>query len=481
MPAPSIKLSLVNPGGAGTPAPLDQVPIYCGTAESGDLEVIQTFGSLAAARAEYTRGHLVDVIAAAFARGASSVKACRLTGATAGTISAVTQTGSGGTVAITGTASMALDCKIEIMTSGDNGVATFRYTLDDFADSGVEPTWSETLLVPAGGTYTFPGTALVATFDDDPTPLAAGDTFEWTVHPAYYTATQVAAVTDAVQLPAAGDATFLVYCGESTSATTADTLAASIASQLSTLFSAAQFFGALYGASEDTPTNVVTAIDGTVSTPPFLAGLYGKAYAVNPSATPGRGIIALSAHEVAAMRIAASLISTDPARTASGPLAGVTGTNHDARLEGSALYDARVGCLTTYASRLSGGVFLQSVRLLDAPTGDFEYWPHAAVMIAALRAVHPVAWLQLSELYRQNANATMDARDRASLKSACDRALASALLQPLNVRGYPGHVSAASASVSATTELPAIDVEIAIRPLGYGKDIKFTLRYAGEV
>lgn len=477
MAAPSISITLVNPGGSGAAASLDQVPIYCGTCESGDVATIQTFGSLADAEAEFTRGHLVDVIAYAFARGASEVKACRMTGATAAAASVVTQTGSGGTVVIGGTLSQELDCKIEIMSGGVIGVATFRYTLDDFASSGVDPTYSETIVVPAGGVYTFPGTAMTATFDSDPTALVTGDTYEWTVQPAYYTATQVALVTDAVQLPAAGDATFLVYCGESTSAGTADTLAAGVISQINTLYSAGQFFAALYGASEDTDANVITAVDGTTASPPFVGGMYGKAYAVNPKATPGRGVLSLCAHEALAVRIAGSLISTDPGRTASGPLAGIVGTNYDARLEGDALYTARIGTLTTYASRLSGGVFARRVRLLDAPGGDFVSWQDAAVMIAAMRAVHPVAWINILESFRQTSTGTMDPRDRLALKSACDRALGAALLTPLNARGYQGHVTDASATVVATTQLPAIDVQIAIDRLGYGETLRFTLRY----
>ena len=484
MSPPSISLALVNPGGSGAPPSVEQVPILCGTCETGTVATVYTFGSLAAAEAVLTRGHLVDVIAYAFARGAESVKAVRMTDATAASASAVSQTGAGGVVVISGTHSMALDCKIEIVAGGVIGVATFRYTLDDFADSGVDPTWSSTITVPAGGAYTFPGTAMIATFDSDPTALVTGDTYEWTVTPAFYTATEVALVTDAVQLPAAGDATFLAYTGEAALASAADTLAAGIISQIDALFEAGHFFGALYGLGAEVAATAIAAVDGTTAAPPFVGGLFSQGYGgycVNPRATPGRGIMALCAHDLAAVRISQCLISEDPARTASGPLRGVTGTKWDARLEGSAIYEARVGALTTYQSRLSGGVFLQRVRLLDAPGGDFTSWQDAAVMIAALRAVHPVAWIHLLESFRQNADLTMDARDRAGLKSACDRALGAALLTPLNKRGVPGHVSAAAATVVATTQLPAIDVQIAIRRLGYGEDLTFTLRYAGEV
>lgn len=485
MPPPSISLALVNPGGSGAPPSIDQIPIYIGTAEAGTVGQVYTVGTAAGARAILTRGHLLKVVEAAFARGATSVTFIRETGSVTAVTSSVTQVGTGGTVAISGTISEWLDCKIEMLTSGedvgDSTGATFRYTLDNFADSGKDPTWSQAIAVPAGLAYTFPGTGMIATFDDDPTQLNAGVTYSWTTRPPYYGATEIADVTDAVQGPLVGDATFLVYTGQAATASAADTVVTAIASQIDALFSAAFFFGALSGGGRGTDAELITETATTVATVPFVGAMYGNAYVTNPVKQPGRGMIALGAHEVAAFRIAESKVSTPPGRTASGALPQVAGTDYDARIEGAALYNARLGALKTYQARLSGGVFIEDVRLLDSPVGDFESWPDAAVMITALRAVHPVAWLQISEIYRQNADLTMDARDRATLKSACDKALAETLLTPLNVRGFQGHVSAVNSIVSPTTQLPAIDVSIAIRRLGVGKDITFTLRYAGEV
>lgn len=485
MSAPSISLALVNPGGSGAPPSIDQVPIFVGTAESGTVGTIYTVGTAKAARDILTRGHLLKVVEYAFARGAESVKFCRETGSVSAVTSSVSQVGSGGTVAISGTISEELSCQIRITTGAGvgaaAGVAKFQYTLDNFADSGVDPTWSDIITVPSGLAYTFPGTAMVATFDDDPTAIAAGDTFSWTTKPPHYGATEIADVTESVQEPAAGDATFICYTGQPATASAANTVAAAVNSQIATLFAAAFFFGAVTGGGRGTAAELVTATASTVATVPFVGIVYGFGYVTNPVSQPGRGIVALCAQDIAAVRIMESKISTPPGRTASGALASVTGTDYDARLEGSALYDARLGALTTYQARLSGGVFVQDVRLLDAPTGDFQSWPDAAVMITALRAVHPVAWLQIQEIFRQNADLTMDARDRVTLKSACDRALSNTLLTPLNVRGFEGHVSAANSVVSKTTQLPAIQVDIAIRRLGVGKFITFSLRYAGEV
>lgn len=485
MPAPSITLAITNPGGSGAPPSIDQVPLYVGCAESGTVGTVYTVGSGAAATAILTRGHLLDVVRAAFARGAESVSFIRETGSVPAVISSVTQVGSGGTVAIGGTVSQGFSGKI-IMTAsgavGDSSAAKFKYTLDNFSDSGLDPTYSDEIAVPAGLVYTFPGTGMTATFDDDPTALASGDTFTWTTQPPHYGATEIADVTTRMQGPTVPpDITCIVYTGQAATASAANTNAAAINSQINTLFGLAFFFGALLGGGRGTAAEIITATASTVASTPFVGMLYGTGYMSNPSKLVGRGVAAYGAHELAAFRIAESKISTPGGRVASGALPQVSGTDYDARLQGNALYAARIGALRTWQRNLSGGVFLQDIRLLDAPTGDFGSWQDAAVMITALRAVHPVAWLQIEEIYRQNADLTMDARDRVTLKSACDRALDQTLLTPLNVRGFQGHVSAAAATVSQSTQLPAIDVTIAIRRLGVGKFITFTLRYAGEV
>ena len=55
------------------------------------------------------------------------------------------------------------------------------------------------------------------------------------------------------------------------------------------------------------------------------------------------------------------------------------------------------------------------------------------------------------------------------------------LIEPLNVRGTQGHISAAGVSVSRLTALPAIDIEISIRSLDWPTAISMRLRYANAV
>lgn len=489
----SLTFNVINPGSSARRVSTEQVPIYFGVAETGDDGVIKSVGRYSDAAEDLTRGHLLDEIAAAFAGGADTVHYCKLLASTAGSVGEQVATAEGdGTVALSGTYSQRLRVAVQIGDAGGNGEATFRVSLDYFEIAGIDPTWGPWTTVPADGTHTIDGTAIVVTFDDAAGDFAAGDLFVQDVYPGMYGATEIAACGDVVRESAPADATALVFTGEhapgvaNAGATSAATNLSAICSLVSSLFATADFFGALAGCSEASDASVVAATSAIVATPPFVSAGYGKGYVTNPVAAPGRGLLALSQVDaVSAARIFAGgdagLISSDPGRTASGALPRVVATNYDSRLEGTALEVARISTFTTYQRRLSPGVFVKRQRLLDSAVGDFYSWQDAAIMIAALRAVHPVAWLALLEGFRQNADGTLDASEIAGLKSACDRALGMALLQPTNARGLPGHVTAASATPSRTEVLPRLRVDFRIRRLGYAEDLTFALQYAGEV
>jgi hypothetical protein len=243
------------------------------------------------------------------------------------------------------------------------------------------------------------------------------------------------------------------------------------------MFNAARFVGALSGGGLQSDADLITAIAAAASDPPFLSLGFGAAYVNNPSPDIARSRMAIREHQAAAATISRIKISTDPARTANGALPRVLGTDYDAAEQGDALHDARVSVLRTWEPA-SQGLYIQRQRLLSAAVSNFTTWPHAAVMIAALRAAHRVAFLLIAETLRKAADNTMDPRDRADIKSAVEAELKRVLLDPLNVRGNQGHVSAVSAEVVATTLLPAVDIDIRIRSLDWPTDITFTLQYA---
>lgn len=80
-----------------------------------------------------------------------------------------------GAVTLTGQPNNAYQVRVEVLSSGNLGVATFRWS----TDGGL--TWSVALTVPVSGTFAIPGTALVIAFTDGPSgsgsSFLVGDVF----------------------------------------------------------------------------------------------------------------------------------------------------------------------------------------------------------------------------------------------------------------------------------------------------------------
>lgn len=482
MTSPRIRMQLIDPGSATQAETSDQIPIFFGVAAAGAIGEILEFTERADIVDEYDHGHLVDVGTYALANGAESVKLCRLAVVNAG----VVDDGAGDTLIATSIDGDALNFvagKIEIVEPSSGlisaGGVYARYALDNWDIPGVVPTFSAPFKVAASGVVALPSVGLTVNLDPAQTP-AVGAYLDFTATPGHYDATGVSGTHDAIRSPSAGQHTFLVFTGEAATAAGANTIAQAVNSLLSTLYGEAHFVGALCGAGLEADTAVVTAFAATAGVIPFNSAGYGAAYETNPTPEIGRGRLGLREHEVAAVRILGSLISTDPGRTASGPLANVVGTDYDAAIEGDLLHDARIACLRSWMPS-SQGYFVQRQRLLSAEGSNFISWQFAAVMITALRTAHRVAFKLILDSLRKNADGTLEARDRSDITTACNAALKVALLDPDNARGQKGHVSTAGVTVSKTAVLPVIDIDVKLRPLGYPDDIVMRLSYAAEV
>lgn len=486
MAGPRIIMRLVDPGALGVPVNNAQVPIYIGVCSAGPMYEVTEYTRDSALRDEddgHGHGHLVDVAAFALANGAESVKVMRVLAAVPGT-KEVDGTDWPITVSsINGTALNFLRIRIEILTgtsgavSGGNVLA--RYSIDAWDIPNTEPTYSQPFKVAANGEISIAGTGLVVDLDTAQTPVA-GDDVEIDVTPAHYDATGVGNVTPGLRSPLAGPHTFLCYTGDGATASGANTLIGAMNTQLTTLFSEARFVGVMTGLGLDTDTAARTAIASTAVDPPFLSDGYGFGYVNAPTPAVGRGRYALREHDVAAVVASNQLISTDLGRTGSGAVDNLIYTDFDAALEGDAMYDARISVFRTWMPAAQG-TFIQRQRLLSSAISNFITWPHAAVMLTALRGAHRVAFLLVLESLRRNPNGTLDARDNADIKAAVTAELNRLLLQEANARGSIGHVSALGVTVSKTTLLPSIGIAVKLRPLDYAEDIEVTLEYADEV
>jgi len=140
---------------------------FAGIAVEGSetAESIVTVGGLNEVREKIGYGNLADDLIDFFQAGGRRALAYPIVPTTEGTIGAVTPTRVGtstGTITLLEDGSKMIPCalslKFEITKSGSLGEGKFKYS----TDGGL--TYSPETLIPSAGTYTIPGTNIVATF-----------------------------------------------------------------------------------------------------------------------------------------------------------------------------------------------------------------------------------------------------------------------------------------------------------------------------
>lgn len=482
MVAPRITISLIDPGAAARPVNIDQIPVYVGIATGGSTSEVKTFARVDLLKTEYTRGHLVDVAAHHLGLGNSQVKTLRVAATTPGANTTPVESGLTFTgTPITGTPVQFLNLRIEVLVSAliSSGNCVVKYSLDNFSIPNVVETYSDPINVPASGILPLADTGLSANLTTAQTP-AVGAFATLTTDPGEYNGAAIASSADVIRLPQTGPFTFVCWAGSVSLASEANTLALAIETELLEFFNAAQFVGAMVDGGREVAATLITAITGTAIEPPFLSMGYGAVYVSNPSFAIARARLGLRQHEIASALVSTLAVSTDPGRTANGALKRVVGTDYDAAVQGSTLHDARVATVRNWKPA-SEGLFVQRQRLLSSSVSNFTSWQHAAVMLVALSATHRVAFLMILDLFRKLATGTLDPRDAKDIEGAINAELSRVLLQPTNVKGTQGHVSATSATVSLTELLPKVSITVKVRPFGYAEDLAFTLQYADEV
>lgn len=112
--------------------------------------------------------------------------------ASLGAVTATRTSTSTGSVVPSGTPSLSAQVRVQILTTGGLGAASFRYSLNGGTD------YSVNLTIPAGGVYVVPGTGITLTFSPGPGVLyfEAGDRFDFVATPAAQLRYSVYALTE---------------------------------------------------------------------------------------------------------------------------------------------------------------------------------------------------------------------------------------------------------------------------------------------
>ena len=478
MAIPGQTITITDPG-LGLVEASPTTPLVLGTSELGTDFVKLSFSNKNDVVTTLGQGQLPEAICHILDEAGGPVQAMKMTTTVTATIGSVTTTRtstSTGTVTPTGTPLDEYEVIVTILTTGSLASAdfTFSFSLDD----GRTP--SEEVTVPSGGVYIIPNSGITITFADAAGPIffEAGDTFEFDTTAPYYTTTELGLAVTAL-LAAPLDWAFLVLTGTPASAADGATMFAALATQLSTFESNFHWVRGIMDVGDDTTANVTSSFAAVADN--RVNAVYSTVDVTSGKPNAGWGTPKMSLVVSVASRAAASLISTDLARVASGAMLGVVEIGHD-EFQNEVLDSQRITTSRTFPGR--AGSYITNARLKSAAGSDFRYWQHGRIMDVACSTTFVAQQLFLGVSVRVNADGTIDERDAQRFETVVNRALSAALIEPDNAEGSRSHVSAFAYTIDRDNNVlgtETIQSEVAIRPLGYPKQIVTQIGFTANV
>ena len=474
----------VQDPGLGIVTPATTLPVIIGYSSSGTPNVYKRYASINTLVAEKGQGPAVEMAAYIMATAGGPVGFVTASTDVAGSISTVSQTGEDTLLGAAGTPTNDYSVVVEILTGGALGTATFRYSLDNFAGAeAAERTYSGTLTVPAGGTFTMPNTGVTLTFTGSQT---AGNVYSFTTTCPSFNVANLGSAMDALDATStAWRFVVPVISNGNGDPTTAAGLAAALQARLNTMAASSKYRAGMIATCRD-DADPEADFAGVVADRCLVD--YGTARYISAKPFAGFGFNKAVGTGCYATRAAGSVISTDLKRVPGngiqngGPLPNIVKIFKDERIEATGLDDIKVSTLRTYAGK--PGFYITQGRIKSADGSDFVYWPLRIIMDVACETAHDVQTTFIGRGVRTNNNGTIDERDALRLEGEVQAALDAQLISPRNAEGTDGHVSAVVYRISRTNNVnttSTIIAEVAIRPLGYIDYITTTLGFSVNV
>jgi hypothetical protein len=464
---PSSTETVLDPG-LGVVEPATTTPVFIGTASSGTENSFALYSTKKALTEEFGYGPAVEAALHAMGVAGGPVGFIRASTSIAASNGTVTVTGTSPTPVLSGDAVSDYSCRVEILSAGDLGVATFRYTLDAAPGADVsELTFSGTQTIAGDGITQLGSSGVICTFQAG--AHAAGDVITFDIACAASNGTEITAAMNA--LDATNDPWAFVYVV--TSKNTAQggddnaahsTIATGVQSSLNTMAANSKYRAGIIAANRDDSDPLAEWADDVHDR---LLIAYGSARMVSGAPSVGHYAPTVSAGNAIAARAAESLISTDLKRVPDGSLDGILSITKDGRTGAGESWDnIKLSSLRTYEGR--GGYYVFQGRIKSESGSDFTIWPRRRVMDVACTTVHDIQTNWIGIGVRTNDDGSIDERDARRLEAVMNSALTSQLLSPRNAEGTDGHVSAFRYTIDRTNNVLStgtVQAELAIRPL----------------
>lgn len=459
----------VADGGLGARQQTDLPLAVVGCSSSGTAATPVLISSIAHAIETFGHGPLVEAIATILRYGAGPVVGCRATASTAGSESAVSQTGTG-TAALSVTTSGARDAygiRVKITRAAAN-LAAATAAMQLSIDGGT--TYGEETAVPVGGVFFVGNTGVGVTFADG--TFVADDVYAITcTAPVFNSANASAAVTALLESTIDHEGIFVV-----------GPVTGTIYSALATLVADAEADGVyrwllceprVQGSDSVGTFTAAIISDFADDASPHGAVCAGEALQLSAGigGTHRRNVARLYAARLAAISASgrSQRLAESPMRVRSGAVAG---------LDAGALYhDLR--SLTT----LTGGRFcgLQSIvgrtghycttRSTAAAGSDLTDIARVRVIKAAQRALLGILTAQIGDTVPLTSSGTI----QPAVAAALDAQLGAAFSREME-----GMISSSSVAVDRTNNIATTSTLLAsfrMVPLGYTTAITATVGY----
>lgn len=440
MTYPAGQTITVRDGGMGLTALGTLYPLVIGACSLGTASTLYFSTGQNSLKDTLGQGQAVEQ-ALPMIRDRGGVLVLKTPASTAGAAGAVTKVAastSTGTVTVAGAAYDAYQVKVRIKLTGALGVARFDYTLEASGDS---PSYSEEITVPSGGTYAIANTNLTLTFVPGGGPILfeLGDYHTFACAAPQYTTSDLSTAWAAL-LTSLGQYEIeeCYFTGRSASASAAATMAATVSTLMSNLEARKRWARAAMDCGNDTSANVITSI--VPFTNNRVAVVFGQADIASLNTKPGWATPRFSANFAFSERCAACDLSENPGRVASGSLRVLKITADEGSSQ--AFIEAhRINTLRTYDGE--AGYFSTNGYLKSASGSDFIYWDWGRVMDRACRVVYKghQQWILRKIRALSDGTGRINPLDAERINAALRAQLKIELRDPINVEGFPGHVS----------------------------------------
>ncbi len=405
--------------------------------------------------------------------GGKTTHVMKLTSSVAGTNTAVTQTGGGPAVTLSGAPLDQYDGIIKVTGGGALGVGTFQFSLDGGDNYSVD------YVIPSGGSFIIPDSGITATFAAGTYVVAT--TYSWTSAAPSFSNSDFSTGMDsllAIQTVTGG---FVHLVGQADTAANAATFCTTMQSKLSTAASAQKRY--MRGIVE------MPAIDKAGLISQFAAFSGDRVAAVlgfleMTSDVSGR-VYKRSLGHVFAARLAKVPISVDAIRNDTDSnietLAGVVKLVPTGAAASTGYHDegvtpgADVARFVT-AMTIPGvpGFYICNPNLMSALGSDFKWMQYGRVMDRACEVVNTASTKYLSKRPRIDASTGFISKAEAeAIEADIGGQLRAAIVQP-------GHAVSASVVVNRADNLlssPVLRMKVRIVPFPHAKAIEVEIAF----